>query len=92
MTRAFDFTVVSIVYIVAVIVHLMAIEMMAPGTPLYALGTTGTEVMNGQQWADRTFMILSTWVPMIGFAGITAWAVVREYKRQALTAVTRVSP
>lgn len=92
MTRAFDFTVVSVVYIVAVIIHLMAVELMAPGTPLYVVGTTGTEAMNGQQWADQTFMILSTWVPLIGFAGITAWAVVREYRRQAVTAVRRVSP
>lgn len=91
MTRAFDFTVVAIVYIVAVVIHLMAVELMAPGTPLYSLGTTGTEVMDGQAWADQTYMIMSTWVPLIAFAGITAWAVIREYRRQAITAARTVA-
>jgi hypothetical protein len=84
--------VVAVIYIVAVVIHLMAVELMAPGTPLYSLAVTDTAVMSGQEWADRTFMILSTWVPLIAFGGITAWAIVREYRRQAVTAVRRVSP
>lgn len=92
MTRAFDFTVVAIVYVVAVIIHLMAVELMAPGTPLYEMAVTDTAAMNGQEWADQTYMILSTWVPLMAFGGITAWAVIREYRRQAVTAVRRVSP
>ena len=90
MTRAYDFTVLAVVYLVSVVIHLMAVELMAPGTGLYALATDGTEVMNGQAWADQTFMILSTWVPLISFFGITAWGVFREYRRQALSAVQRV--
>lgn len=87
MTRAFDFTVITVIYIVAVVVHLMGVELMAPGSPLYTLGTTGTEVMNGQAWADMVFMIISTWVPLIAVGGISAWALVREYRRQTATAV-----
>lgn len=92
MTRAYDFTVVAVIYVMAVIIHLMAVELFVPGGPLYSLATTGTETMNGQAWADQTYMILSTWVPLISFGGITAWAVVREYKRQAATAITRQRP
>lgn len=87
MTRAFDFTVITVIYIVAVVVHLMGVELMAPGSPLYALATDGTEVMDGQEWADMVYMIISTWVPLIGVGGISAWALVREYRRQTATAV-----
>jgi hypothetical protein len=90
MTRAFDFTVVAVIYIMAVIIHLMTVELMAPGTPLYELAIDGTEAMSGQEWADQTYMILSTWVPLIAFGGITAWATIREYRRQALSAVRPV--
>ena len=89
MTRAFDFTVMTVIYIVSSVIHLMGVELMAPGTPLYKLGTTGTEVMNGQAWADFTFMAISTWVPLIAVGGITAWALIREYRRQTATAVRR---
>jgi len=87
MTRAYDFTVLTVIYIIAVVIHLMAVELMAPGSPLYAVATDGTEVMDGQAWADMVYMITSTWVPIISVGGITAWTVVREYKRQAVTAV-----
>lgn len=92
MTRAFDFTLWTVIFIIAVVVHYLGVSLMAPGTALYGLATDGTAVMNGQQWADRTFMIVSTWVPLISIGGITAWVFVREYKRQAVNAVTRVGP
>ena len=89
MTRAFDFTVMTVIYIVSSVIHLMGVELMAPGSPLYRLATDGTAVMNGQEWADFTFMAISTWVPLIAIGGITAWALVREYRRQTATAVRR---
>lgn len=89
MTRAFDFTVVAIIYIIAAVIHLMSVELFAPGTPLYQLAVTDTAVMNGQQWADRAYMILAAWMPIMAAGGITGWAVVREYRRQALSAVSR---
>jgi hypothetical protein len=92
MTRAFDFTVVAVIYAVAVVIHLMGVELMAPGTPLYSLATDGTASMNGQARADLWFQIISVWVPMIGFLGITAWAMVREYKRQAVTSIQGQQP
>lgn len=92
MSRAFDFTVLVVVYIVAVVIHLMGVELMAPGTPLYDLATTGTAAMNGQARADQWFMIISTWVPIISVFGITAWMVVREYRRQAVTSIQGQQP
>lgn len=90
MTRVYDFTVATVIYIVSVIIHFMSVELLAPGTPLYEVATDNTGAMNGEVWADQVFMILSTWVPLIAFGGITAWLVVREYRRQALSNVRPV--
>jgi len=90
MSRIYDFAVVSVVFIVAAVVHLMGAELFLPGTPLYEVATDGTEVMNGQQFADRVSMIVTVWVPLIATGGVILWALVREYRRQALSAVQRV--
>jgi hypothetical protein len=87
MTRAFDFVVVGVIYIVAIVIHLMGINLFAPGTPLYSLATTGTAVMHGQERADMWYEILTLWVPLLAAGGISAWAFIREYRRQAATAV-----
>lgn len=87
MTRVFDITVVMVITIIAAVVHLMGIELFAPGTPLYEMATSGTEVLNGPARAQLWFEIISTWVPMLGTGGIWAWAIIREYRRQSATAV-----
>ena len=89
MSRAFDFTVLTVVYIIAAVIHLMGVELMAPGSPLYSVATSGTGTMNGQQLADQWFQIISVWVPVIAVFGMTAYVMIREYRRQALTAVSR---
>lgn len=88
MSRAFDFTVLTVVYIIAAVIHLMGVELMAPGSPLYSLATDGTATMNGQQLADQWYQIISVWVPMIAVVGMTAYVMIREYRRQATTAIT----
>lgn len=90
MSRAFDFVVVGVIWTIAVAIHVMGIELFAPGTPLYELAATDTETMNGAERADLWFEILVVWVPMIAVGGITAWAFLREYRRQAVTAVRGV--
>lgn len=87
MSRAFDFVLVGIIYVIALVVHLMGIELFAPGSPLYELAATDNAVMHGQERADMWYEVLTLWVPLIGCAGISAWAFVREYRRQAITAV-----
>lgn len=91
MSRAFDFTVVGVIISVAVIVHLIGVNLFIPGTPLYDLATDGTEAMNGQQRADMWAQALVIWVPLLSSGGILAWAFVREFRRQATTAATGVA-
>lgn len=86
MSRAFDFTVVGVIWVVAVVIHLMGIELFAPGTPLHELASGATH-LNGAARADLWYEILTKWVPLAAAIGISAWAMVREYRRQAVTAV-----
>lgn len=90
MSRAFDFTVVGVIWVIAVVIHLMSVELFAPGSPLYQLAVDGTETMNGQARADLWYEILAVWVPLGAAGGISAWAFLREYRRQAATAVRGV--
>lgn len=84
MSRAFDFVVISIVVIIAVVIHTIGLELFRPGTPLYDLAASASN-MNGQKRADLWWQILSIWVPLMASGGIMLWGVIREYRRQALT-------
>jgi len=90
MTRAFDFTVVAVISIISMVIHRVSLELFAPGKPLYQIATDGTGAMNGQARAELWSAVLTVWVPLLAAGGITAWAFVREYRRQAITAARRV--
>lgn len=86
MSRGFDFVVVGVIYIIAVVVHMMGVELFSPASPLHELASNATHFDSAAK-ADLWYEILSLWVPLIAAGGISAWAVVREYRRQATTAV-----
>ena len=90
MSRAFDFTVVGVIWVIAVVIHLMAIELFAPGSALHTIASDGTEAMSGAERADLWYQMLAVWVPLVSAAGITAWAFIREYRRQTITAARQV--
>lgn len=89
MSRAFDFTLVGVVWIICALVHRMALELLQPGTPLYEVATDGTGNVNGQQFADMVWQAVGIWVPLIAGLGILSYALLREYRRQAVTAQPR---
>lgn len=89
MSRAFDFVVAGVITIIAVVIHLMGIELFAPGTALYSIATSGTEAMNGTARADLWYQIITLWVPLMAVGGIWAWVFLREYRRQSITAIAR---
>jgi len=92
MSRAFDFVVIAVIWIIAIVIHMMGVELFAPGTPLYDLATDGTAAMNGQARADLWYQMLTVWVPLLAASGITAWGFIREYRRGARTAARGVRP
>jgi hypothetical protein len=78
--------VAAVIYIVSAVIHRMAIELFAPESPLHALASDGTAVMNGAQRADLWFEILSIWLPLLCIGGVSLWLLVLEYKTQTITA------
>lgn len=92
MSYAYDLTVATVITIISIIVHLMSVELFAPGTPLWDVATDGTAVMNGTARASFWFEIFAVWVPLAAIAGIWLWVMVRLYRRQAITAVSRRPP
>lgn len=91
MTRIFDFTVIGVVSIISSVIHLMAVELFAPESPLHEVASGATN-LDGATRADLWFEILSIWVPLLAIGGILAWGMVREYRRQVSTAMTRGRP
>jgi len=90
MSRAFDFAVWTVIVVVSVVIHLIGTELFLPGSPLYELATTDTAAMNGQEWADMVSEALIIWVPLIGSFGISAWVLIREYRRVVTSTVQQV--
>lgn len=89
MSRIFDYAVIAVVTIISTVIHLMAVELFAPESPLHTFASDGTAAVNGAARADLWFQILAIWVPLMAFGGILAWGVIREYRRQVTTAARR---
>jgi hypothetical protein len=87
MSRAFDFIVVGVIWIIAAVIHLIGVSLFAPDSPLYTVATDGTETMNGAARAAFMSEFFIIWLPLMAGIGIMAWAMIREYRRQAATAV-----
>jgi hypothetical protein len=87
MSRAFDFTVATVLTLIAVIVHLMGVELFAPGSVLYGIATDGTQAFRGTARATLWFEIIVVWAPLATTGTGWVWALIREYKRQVQTAV-----
>jgi hypothetical protein len=88
MGRAFDFVVIGVVWTICVLIHYISILLFQPGSPLWRVATDGTEVVNGAARATLWFEALSVYIPLLVAGGIVAWAFAREYRRQAVTAVS----
>jgi hypothetical protein len=84
MSRFVDMLVVGVTWIISIVIHIISIELFAPGTPLHELAT-GVVMFDGGAKADLWHEILAVWVPLIAAAGICAWAFIREYRRQRIT-------
>lgn len=87
MGLAYDLTVASVVTIIAIVIHLIGIELVAPGAPLYEMAATGTSNLGGADKANFWFQIFVVYIPLIAIGGVWVWTIIKSYKRQVQTAV-----
>lgn len=92
MTRAYDFTLAGVLSIFSVILHRIGIAMFDTDTPLYAIATDGTATLNGAEKAAMWSEFFILWLPLLIFATGWLYALIREYRRQAITAQRQVGP
>lgn len=88
MSRIRDFMIVAVVTIFAIIMHYFGVVAFQPGSPLYEVAADATN-LNGAERADLWFQIGTIWIPLIAIGGIWTWALVNEYRRQAVTQLRR---
>jgi len=87
MGLAYDLVVASVITMIAVVIHFIGIELVAPGTPLFDMAVENAANLDGAAKASLWFQIFVVWIPMIGIGGIWLWTVIKAYKRQVQTAV-----
>lgn len=87
MSLAYDFVVASVIVIVSVAVHVIAVQLFGPSAALHSIAS-GATVFNGAQRADLWYQILAQWVPMGGLLVAGLWPIARAFRRQASTTVT----
>lgn len=88
MSRAYDYTVATVVTIVAFIWHRLAVGFFDPSGPLFQLAADANN-LDGAARAALWMEISTLWVPLLAIGGVWAWVFVNEYKRQVATAVQR---
>ena len=90
MTLAGDIVVSSVLTIFALVLHRITAALFNSDTALYAIATEGTAVFSGAEraafWAD--FLII--WLPLLIVAFAWAYAGIKAFKRQRITARRRV--
>jgi len=86
MGLAYDIVVGGVITIICVAVHLMGVELFAPGTQLHTIASDGTAVLSGATRADQWWQMIGIYIPTAGFIGIWLWVLIRAYRRQVQTA------
>lgn len=89
MTLAYDMVVSGVIVAISVVIHVIALELFAPGTALHVLASEATNLRGGAR-ADLWYQILVMWVPLGGLFVAGSWPIVRAYRRQATTAARAV--
>jgi len=85
MGLAYDLVVATVIAIISIVVHYIAVNLLAPGTALFGLAADAT-LLSGESRASTWYQILAMWVPLGGLLISAAWPLVRAYRRQAATA------
>jgi hypothetical protein len=89
MSRFADILIVGTTWTLAAVFHIIGIELFAPGTALHGVASSAS-MFGAAAKADLWHEILAVWVPLIAASGVSAFAFVREYRRQRITRRSRL--
>lgn len=92
MTLAYDFVVASVLSIFAIVIHRISAALFNVNSGLYEIATDGTQVFNGAERAAFMADFLIIWLPLLIFGFAWAYAAVKAYRRQSITARRQVGP
>lgn len=85
MGRIEVFAAIAVIWMSAVVVHLLAAATLGPSSALHMQATSAS--MGGADWAMNIYEILTVWVPVTAVAGSAVFGFVYEYRLQRATAV-----
>lgn len=85
VNRGMAFIIISTIYVIAAVTHLIAAILFEPSGVLFT-GAAEAQHFNGDYLADQWHSVLTVWVPVLAVAGVSMWGVVNEYRRQTQTA------
>jgi len=85
VTRAFNFVIATVLTLISIVVHRIAVTLFAPGSTLYGIAASASH-FNASSKAWLWFQIIAIWVPLLAIGGIWLWVLVREFRRQVTTA------
>lgn len=93
MTRSYDFVVATVVTLVAIVWHRIAVDAIAPDASLYetvsSLAVSGGPLNVGTR-ISFWFEIGVIWIPLIAIGAIWLYVFVREFRRQVATGAGEV--
>jgi hypothetical protein len=85
MGRVQIYATISVIWMAAAVIHLLAAVTIGPTSALHGIAAGAS--MGGSDWAMQQYEILAHWVPWIAVCGSGMFGIVYEYRYQKLTAV-----
>lgn len=92
ITRAYDLTTGGVLSAIALVIHRVSVELFNTQSALYKTATDGTANLSGPENAAFLSEFLIVWLPLLMFGFAWTYALIREYRRQVVTARTQVGP
>lgn len=86
MSRVYTFLGVAMVIIVSIYAQNLAMEMLAPGTPMWNNIAGITWPVDGDVWAKQMYTAVTVWFIWIIRIGAVAGGIYREFLQQNVTA------
>lgn len=85
MSRAYRFAAIIVLWIVAATMHLLAVQLFAPGTALYQFAGPAVGTFVGEHWREDFYRHMVRNIPLLIVAFSFIWGFASEYEAQRIT-------